>query len=73
MGTFELAIMELLLFFIVFPVTFKAMMAVDINRLFRRGSVWQIQLLTIFSSIIVAYLLTRAIMHLITLATTLIP
>ena len=72
MGTFELAIMELVLFFILFPVTFKAMMALDVNRFFRRGSVWQIQILYIFASIAVTYLVTRAIMHLITLATSLI-
>ena len=65
------ALMELLLFFIVFPVTFKIFMALDINSWFRKGSVWQIQLFIIFSSIIMAYLFTRSIIHLIELSITL--
>ena len=69
MESVHAAIVELLMFFIVFPVTFKAMMAVNIAKHFQRGAIWQIQIMTIFISVVLSYLFVRAIMHMIELST----
>ncbi len=63
-----LAILELILFFIIFPIMFKILMAMHIPQIFKKYAVWQIQLFIIFSSIILAYLFSRAIVHLIELS-----
>jgi uncharacterized membrane protein YwzB len=67
MDPLQNAISELILFFIIFPITFKAMMAADISSIFKKGSVWQIQIIYIFISIGLAYLVTRGLMRLIEL------
>ncbi len=56
---------EVLLFFILLAVTFKAMMSLDITRYFQKGAVWQIQIIYIFLSIALSYLVLQAVMNLI--------
>ncbi len=63
-----LSILELLLFFISFPFIFTAFNAVDLSKFFKKGYIWQIQIIYIFSSIIFTYLFVRAIMNLIELS-----
>ena len=63
-----LSILELLLFFIAFPFIFTAFSAFDLSRLFKKGRIWQIQVIYIFSTIIFTYLFVRAIMNLIELS-----
>ena len=65
-----LAILEIVLFFILFPVMFKILMVMHIPTMFKKYAVWQIQLFTIFTTIILTYLLTRALIHLIELSIT---
>ncbi len=72
MDPFFATLMELLLFFVIFPVTFKAMMAVDLAKHFHKGAVWQIQIITIFLSLALSYLVTRTFAWLIDLSTGLI-
>jgi uncharacterized membrane protein YwzB len=67
MDPLQSAITELILFFILFPLTFKAMMAADISSIFKKGAIWQIQIIYIFISIGLAYLVTRGLMRLIEL------
>ncbi len=62
------ALLELILFFILFPVMFKIIMAMHIPTIFKKYAVWQIQLFTIFTTIILTYLLTRSLIHLIELS-----
>ena len=63
-----LSILELLLFFISFPFIFTAFNAVDLSKFFKKGYIWQIQIIYILSSIIFTYLFVRAIMNLIELS-----
>ncbi len=64
----QAALIELILFFIIFPVTFKAMMALDITKGFQKGAVWQIQIIYIFLSIALAYLVSSGLFRLIELS-----
>ncbi len=59
------AIFEALLFFIMLAVTFKAIITADITKIFQKGAIWQIQIIYIFLSIALAYLVTKALMNLI--------
>ena len=61
------ALIELILFFIIFAVTFKAMMSLDITKAFHKGAVWQIQIIYIFLSIGLAYLVSSGLYRLIEL------
>ena len=63
-----LSILELLLFFISFPFILTAFNAFDLSKFFKKGHIWQIQIIYIFSSIIFTYLFVRAIMNLIELS-----
>ncbi len=72
MDPFFQALMELILFFIIFPVTFKAMMSFDLAKHFQKGAIWQIQIITIFLSLALSYLVTRTFAWLIELSTGLI-
>ena len=72
MDPFFTKLMELILFFIIFPVTFKAMMSVDLAKHFQKGAIWQIQIITIFLSLALSYLVTRTFAWLIELSTGLI-
>jgi len=68
MDTNILNILELILFFIAFPFIFQAFNAFDLSKFFKKGFVWQIQILYIFGSVIFSYLFVRAIMNLIYLS-----
>ena len=68
MGGEVLSILELLLFFIAFPFIFTAFNAFDLSRFFKKGHIWQIQVIYIFSTIIFTYLFVRAVMNLIELS-----
>ena len=63
-----LNMLELLMFFITFPFVFQAFNAIDTSRLFKKGYVWQIQILYIFGSVIFSYLFVKAIINLIYLS-----
>jgi uncharacterized membrane protein YwzB len=60
-----LSIIELFLFFVTFPFVFQAFNAFDTSRIFRKGYIWQIQIIYIFSSVIFTYLFIKAIVNLI--------
>jgi len=68
MDTSILNLMEILLFFAVFPIVFQAFNAFDTTRIFRKGFVWQIQALYIMGSVIITYLFCKAIINLIYLS-----
>ncbi len=72
MEAWHAALIELLLFFIVFPLTFKALMSLDIGKMFQKGAIWQMQITVIFISIALSYLVTRGVMNLIELSTKLL-
>lgn len=52
-------------FFFIFlgliPMNYRALMAIDFSRIFRRNSTWQIKLLMTFISISLAFLVSYAI------------
>ena len=56
--------LRLALFFIFLFVTLKILTATEIERLFKKYAIWQIQLFIIFTCIIMAYLLSEAIVSL---------
>jgi len=60
-----LDILELVIFFISFPFIFMAFNAIDLSKFFKKGFIWQIQILYIISTIIFTYLFTKAIINLI--------
>ena len=64
-----LYIIEFFLFFVVFGFVFQAFNAFDLSKFFRKGHVWHIQLIYIFSTIIFTYLIVKAFMNLIYLST----
>ena len=63
-----LHILEVVIFFITFPFVFMAFNAIDLSRFFKKGFIWQIQILYILSTIIFTYLFTKAIINLIYLS-----
>lgn len=70
MDALLLAWTELLLFFIIFPLTFKALMAADLGQFFQKGAVWQIQTIYILISIALAGVVTAVLINLIDLTAT---
>lgn len=62
-----LIIFEYLLFFSSLIVIFKSMNAFDLSRIFKKGQTFQIQILYIVFSVILAYLFSSAIIRLLTL------
>jgi uncharacterized membrane protein YwzB len=67
-----LAIFELLLFFVVFGISFQIFSAFDLSKFFKKGFTWQIQIIYIFSTVIFSYLFTKAIVNLIALSSSLL-
>ncbi|MFP4286314.1 MAG: DUF1146 family protein [Candidatus Izemoplasmataceae bacterium] len=65
MDILQTSITELFLFFLVFAITFKAMMKLELTQYFQKGAIWQIQVIYIFLSIALTYLVSSAIMNLI--------
>jgi len=63
-----LNILEFFLFFVVFAVVFQAFNALHIEKYFKKGQIWQIQIIYIFSTIIFTYLTVKALMNLIYLS-----
>lgn len=57
-------ILRLALFFIFLYINLNILTASNIEKFFKRQAIWQIQLFIIFSSIIMAYLVTEAIVSL---------
>ncbi len=72
MNTNLINILEVFLFFIFLGVSFKALMATRIQSMFLRGAIWQIQIITIFLSLALAYLVTQAVIRLIEISTSLV-
>ncbi|TVP95429.1 MAG: DUF1146 domain-containing protein [Acholeplasmatales bacterium] len=70
MDTLLLAWSELLLFFIVFPLTFKALMAADLSQFFQKSAIWQIQTMYVLLSIALAGVVTATLIRLIDLTAT---
>lgn len=63
-----LALFEYSLFFSSFILIFKSFAAFDLSRIFKKGFTLQVQILYVVSTIIMAYLFSRSIIHLIELA-----
>ena len=57
-------LLRLLLFFVFLLVFLKILTASLIEKMFKKSAIWQIQLFIIFVSIIMAYLLSEAIVSL---------
>ena len=57
-------LLRLLLFFVFLFVSLKILTASFIEKMFKKSAIWQIQLFIIFVSIIMAYLLSEAIVSL---------
>lgn len=64
-----LNIIEFFLFFVTFAVIFQAFNAIRIDQIFRKGKIWQIQIIYILSTVIFSYLAVQAFMKLIYLST----
>ena len=64
-------LLRLVFFFIFMSVSFKALMASRIEEMFKKNALWQIQLMTIFLSIIIGYLLSEALVSLMEMTYTL--
>ncbi len=65
-------ILESILFFVFLGLSFKALMASRIPEMFIKGAIWQIQIVTIFMSLALAYLVTQSLMRLIEISTSFI-
>ena len=61
-------IIEIFLFFVTFPIVFQAFNAFDISKIFKKGYIWQIQIIYIFSTVIFTYLFVKAVINLIYLS-----
>ncbi len=59
-----LEILKIFLFFLFLFVSLKILTASLIEKMFKKSAIWQIQLFIIFMSIIMAYLLSEAIVSL---------
>ena len=57
-------LLRLLLFFVFLLVSLKILTASLIEKMFKKSAIWQIQLFIIFVGIIMAYLLSEAIVSL---------
>ena len=62
-------VLEAILFFIFLGLSFKALMASRIPEMFIKGAIWQIQIITIFLSLALAYLVTQSVIRLIEIST----
>ncbi|MFH5881974.1 MAG: DUF1146 family protein [Candidatus Izemoplasmataceae bacterium] len=67
MDIVQTSITEIFLFFLIFIITFKAVMRLELAKYFQKGAIWQIQVIYVFLSIALAYLVTSALMNLIRL------
>jgi len=65
-------IFESIIFFVFLGLSFKALMASRIPEMFIKGAIWQIQIVTIFMSLALAYLVTQSLMRLIEISTSFI-
>ena len=59
-----LEILKIFLFFLFLFISLKILTASLIEKMFKKSAIWQIQLFIIFMSIIMAYLLSEAIVSL---------
>ena len=55
-----LAAWYMLLFFGLIPIVYKALTALDYEKLFRRNSTWEIRLLVLLLSVVISYLTSSA-------------
>ena len=62
-------ILETIVFFVFLGLSFKALMASRIPEMFIKGAIWQIQIVTIFLSLALAYLVTQSVIRLIEIST----
>ena len=58
------ALLELLMFFVFFPLAFQAFAAFDLSKFFKKNHNWQIQFIYIISAIIFAYLASNSLLRL---------
>lgn len=70
MDPLGLAIFEGLLFFVIFAITFRALMRIDITKAFQKGYIREMQIVYIFMAIALSYLVLKAIMNLVTISIT---
>ena len=64
-----LNIIEFFLFFVTFALVFQAFNAFDLSKFFKKGHIWQIQVIYVASTIVFSYLIVKAFMNLIYLST----
>jgi len=67
-----LNILELIIYFVTFPFVLLAFNSFDLSKFFKKGFIWQVQIIYIFSAIIFTYLFTKAIINLIYLSVSII-
>lgn len=58
------ALLELIMFFVFFPLAFQAFVAFDLSKFFKKNYNWQIQFIYIISAIIFAYLASNSLLRL---------
>jgi uncharacterized integral membrane protein (TIGR02327 family) len=62
------AILELAMFFVFLIFVFQNLQSIDYSKIFKKGKTGQIQIVFMMVCIIVAYLLTKALMNIIELS-----
>ena len=50
----------MIIFFGLIPIVYKALTAMDVSRIFKRNSTWEIRLLVLLMSIVLSYLTASA-------------
>lgn len=57
---FDIQMWFFMIFFPMTPIVFRALMAVDVSKIFKKNHVWEIRLLFILISIIISFLTAEA-------------
>lgn len=52
-----------IVFIVLIPINYRALMAIDFSKMFRKNSTWQIRLLVTFFSIIISFLISYAFVY----------
>ncbi len=60
---YDIQIWFFIVFFPLIPIVFRALMAIDVSKIFKKNSVREIRLLFMFTSIIIAFLVSEAFMR----------
>ncbi|HPT88935.1 MAG: DUF1146 domain-containing protein [Acholeplasmataceae bacterium] len=60
---YDIQIWFFIVFFPLIPIVFRTLMAIDVSKIFKKNSVREIRLLFMFTSIIIAFLVSEAFMR----------